>query len=74
MLELKEPMGEMEAPKEKAVQKSNREELSELIKGKGRYRNFLELVRRAKYNPRYVEEREQYLRFKDYSRELNRVG
>lgn len=46
--------------------------ISQKHKLKRKNRNFLKLVKRAKYNQRYFEEYEQLLIRKDYQRELYR--
>ena len=46
--------------------------ISQKHKLKRKNRNFLKLVKRAKYNQRYFEEYEQLLIHKDYQRELYR--
>ncbi|MFX0010987.1 MAG: hypothetical protein ACFE9R_11780 [Candidatus Hermodarchaeota archaeon] len=66
MLELKELLGELEAPKEENAQCLKRDHLLLAAKRKRRNHKLLELAERARYNPRYYEEYERLLRNLEY--------
>ncbi|MFX1365541.1 MAG: hypothetical protein ACFFCE_06070 [Promethearchaeota archaeon] len=74
MLELKELLEKREAHDQERAQKIRKEELPEYkgYKFKNKNRRFLELYKRAEFNPRYYEEYEQFLRRKEVLREYYR--
>lgn len=74
MLELKELLEERETRDQERAQKLRKEESFEYrdYKLKRKNRKFLELYKRAEFNPRYFEEYEQLLRRKEVLRDYYR--